>query len=97
MKIKLATVLTVIGMLFGGWLYIDNDKADAGEFKEFKQRAECRWLGDSAELAQRAIWLIEDRFGKDAHKTELHRMASIKLKRIETKLEKCYGTQGINR
>ena len=62
MKFKIGTVLTIIAMLFGAWLYIDNDKADAGEFKALKQQVEYdkterRWYS-----IRKRIWSLEDRY-----------------------------------
>lgn len=63
MKIKLATVLIIISMLFGGWLHIDRTKADAGEFNAYKKQSEKRWIESDWYSVRKRIWSLEDRYG----------------------------------
>ena len=64
MKLKIGTVLTIITLLFGSWLYIDKTKADAASVEKLEQRLDRKILKDDMREMQQRVWVLKDRFGE---------------------------------
>ena len=95
MKIKLATVLVIIGMLFSAWLYIDKTKADAVDLEKnsvelevFKQRAERKWDEDDWSRIRKRLWSLEEHYGiVEAKVLKEYKELLLEKEKLELKLK----------
>jgi hypothetical protein len=68
-KIELyATILAIIGSLFGGYFYLDSTYARASELRSTNDRLEQKILEDKMSAIESHIWAITDRY-KNPDKT----------------------------
>lgn len=93
MKEKIATtigILTIIGIVFGGYFWIENRYALSEELRKIEQRLDYKIISDQIQSIQDRIWKIIDRSGsrpKDAIiKEELRQLEEIKAN-LKMKLE----------
>ncbi len=93
MKEKLAAIiaiLTIIGIIFGVYFYIENRYALAEELKKTQQRLDYKIISDQFQAIQERIWKIKDRVGEKPKdqtiKEELQKLESDK-KSLEMKID----------
>ena len=54
-------LLTIVGMFFGAYLFIDNKYALSATVKMIEQRLDYKIVSDQLSFIQSRIWLLEDR------------------------------------
>ncbi len=93
MKEKLTAIiaiLTIIGIVFGVYFYIENRYALAEELKKTQQRLDYKILTDKFDAIQERIWKIKERSGEKPRdktiKEELQKLESDK-ELLKTKIE----------
>jgi hypothetical protein len=88
MKLKIGTVLTIIALLFGAYLYLDKSHASAGEFESFKQRAEKKWTEDEWSAIRKRLWALEEYYGiAEAKIKEEYQELLLEKEKLELKLK----------
>ena len=71
MKDKLApilTVLTIIGMAFGVYFFLDATFAKCAEVKAIERRLDYKIESDTLNTLQERLWKMEDRYGPNPDK-----------------------------
>jgi hypothetical protein len=68
MVTKLATILTILGLVFGAVLWVDSRYAKCAEVKSLERRVNLAETGTVLNAKQSRLWAYEDRYGKDATK-----------------------------
>ncbi len=83
----IATVLSMIGVIFGGYFYIDYRYALAEELEKTKFRLEQKILMDRVNWIQERLWKMEDRH-EERKPTDLEKEEIRKLKLEKDQIEK---------
>ena len=58
------SVLTIFGIIFGAYLYIDNRYALSEELNKVNQRLDYKIKSDQLNAVQQRIWNFDDRYQK---------------------------------
>lgn len=58
----LVSVITIVGMAFGAYFYIEGNYAKAEEVQKIEQRLEYKIKSDQGKEIQQRLWLLEDRY-----------------------------------
>ena len=94
---KAISILTLIGMAFGVFFYLDTHYAKCAEVKAIERRLDYKIESDKLNATQDRLWTMEDRYGPDPDKvvdpTVRQRMKELKsdlvtIKDRVNKLEK---------
>lgn len=60
----LVSVVTIVGIAFGAYFYIEGNYAKAAEVQKIEQRLEYKIKSDQGKEVQQRLWLLEDRYEK---------------------------------
>ena len=85
------SILTIVGIAFGAYFYIDNRYAQCEDVKKIEKRLDYKIVSDQLKSVQDRIWRLEDRNAKEkvvpkTVKEEQRQLESDK-KLLEKKLE----------
>jgi len=59
------SILTVVGIAFGAYFYIDNRYAQCEDVKKIERRLDYKIIADQLKSVQDRIWRLEDRNAKE--------------------------------
>jgi hypothetical protein len=83
---SIIAILTLFGILFGTYRYIDSRYALAEEVKKVEQRLDYKILDDQLNATQQRIWIIKERF-KNRKMDETTAEEFDKLNKSEKKIQ----------
>jgi hypothetical protein len=82
-------VLTILGIFFGAYCYLDARFAKAEEVRAVEQRLDYKIVSDQVQVKQQRSWQLEDRYQEktmpEAVKEEYRKLKE-EIKRLEIKL-----------
>lgn len=85
------SILTILGIAFGAYFWLDNEYAKCAEVKKIEQRLDHKIATDYLQSKQQRIWALEDRYpNKDKMPTpvkEEYRQLQEEKKLLEKKIE----------
>lgn len=61
-------LITIIGIIFSVYFFMDNKYAKAEEVKQLEQRFEHKITSDALKATQNRLWQLEDKYGRDIDK-----------------------------
>lgn len=61
-------LITIIGIVFSAYFFVDNKYAKAGEVRQLEQRFEHKITTDALKSTQNRLWQLEDKYGSDINK-----------------------------
>jgi archaellum component FlaC len=67
---KILSILTIIGMAFGVFFYVDAHYAKCAEVKAIERRLDYKIESDKLTATQARLWSLEDRYGSDPDKVQ---------------------------
>jgi hypothetical protein len=62
----IVTVLTIVGMAFGIYFFLDANYAKCQDVKAIERRLDYKIESDKLSTSQDRLWKLEDRYGVDA-------------------------------
>jgi len=85
------SLLTIIGICFGAYIYIENRYALSEEVKKIEQRLDYKITSDQIQSKQQRIWGLEDRYPNKSKMPETvkeeYRQLEVDKSVLEKKLE----------
>jgi hypothetical protein len=84
---SIAAVLSMVGIIFGGYFYIDYRYALAEELEKTKSRLEQKISQDRVNWIQERLWKMDDRH-QERKPTDLEKEEIRKLKQEKEQIEK---------
>lgn len=63
-------LITIVGIVFSVYFFVDNKYAKAGEVRQLEQRFEHKITTDSLKATQNRLWQLEDKYGRDIDKVK---------------------------
>jgi hypothetical protein len=67
---RIIAILTIIGMAFGVFFYLDSNYAKCAEVKAIERRLDYKIESDKLTTTQGRLWRMEDRYGADPDKIQ---------------------------
>lgn len=67
---QLVSIVTIIGMAFGAYFFLDSRYAKCGDVKAIERRLDVKIEGDILNQQQNRLWAMEDRYGSDPDKIQ---------------------------
>ena len=83
---KIIAILTIIGMCFGVFFYVDANYAKCADVKAIERRLDYKIETDKFSASQGRLWQLEDRYGPDPDRVQ-NKEVRQQMKELKTEVE----------